>query len=137
MLYEGVVATARIVDLGVRRSVPGAAIADRVLPSVAKCANAFITHHGLQKRLWRHPNNPIDPRKFPSGWCKSTPRGRPPALHFFAHANPAMRSGCTVATRAECADRWRRPKRLAGRGGSGARLSEHAQPRSPESSCAD
>jgi hypothetical protein len=56
-------------------------VADRVLPSVAECANAFITHDGLRKRLWRHPNNPIAPRRFPS-WCKSTPR-RLCFLHSF------------------------------------------------------
>ena len=59
-----------------RRSTTGSArraprrprdhIADRALPSVAECANAFITHDGLPKRLWRQPNNPIAPRKFPS-----------------------------------------------------------------------
>jgi hypothetical protein len=46
-----------------RRSTTGSArratrrsrdhIADRVLPSVAACANAFITHDGLRKRLRR------------------------------------------------------------------------------------
>src|SRR6516164_7756293 len=76
VLYDGVVATPRIVDLGGRRSVPGAAI---TLP-IACCQASpsvrmrSITHHGPRKRLWRHPNNPIAPRKFPSGWCKSTLR---------------------------------------------------------------
>jgi hypothetical protein len=42
-------------------------IADRVLPSLSDYANAFITNDGLQKRVWRQPNNPIAPRRFPSG----------------------------------------------------------------------
>jgi hypothetical protein len=75
VLYEGAVATPRIVDLGGRRSVPDAAI---TLPIVCCQASPSvrmrsITHHGLRKRFWRHPNNPIAPRKFPRGWCKSTP----------------------------------------------------------------
>jgi len=66
VLYEGVVATPRIVELEGCRSVRAAVELPIAFCQVSpKRANAFITCHGLRKQLWRHSNNPIDPPKFP------------------------------------------------------------------------
>jgi hypothetical protein len=72
VLYEGLVAMPRNVDLD-GRSEGGAAITFPVSCCEASpgCANAFITCDGLRKRVLA--NNPIAPRKFPSGSCKIIP----------------------------------------------------------------
>jgi len=72
VLYEGVVTTPRNLDQGGRRSVPSAAI---TLPIACCQASPRVRMrsypHSLWTQLWRHSNNPIAPREFPSGLCKS------------------------------------------------------------------
>jgi hypothetical protein len=87
-------------------------IAGRGLPNDAAFANAFISRDGLWKRLWRLSNNPIAPRKFPT--AVSTLAEGLLRCFFPLARNPApMRSRCTVAMRAECADVECQPHRVA------------------------
>jgi hypothetical protein len=87
VLYEGLVTTPRNVDHGGCRSVLGdsrgvfsrTAVAKQRADLDTRLAGDFAELTGFRvcivglmacgKRLWHQPNNPIAPRKFPSGWC--------------------------------------------------------------------
>jgi hypothetical protein len=110
VLYDGVVRTPRNVDG--RRSVPGdspcavflrSAVPKRRADLGTSLAADFPVLTGLRgcivglmasgKRLWRQPNNPLAPRKFP-GCRKFT--GRSGHTAFLFRAEPgSMRSGGT------------------------------------------
>jgi hypothetical protein len=79
-----------------RQHQPGQYAGPAITRPVVRCRTRRMRkcgqHRRSRKRLWRQPNNPMAPRKVPSG-CKNAPGDGFAARRFLLVGNPdAMRS---------------------------------------------